>query len=143
MNQPTHHHMAAVKRIIRYLLETQECEIFFPATSNLNLNAYCDADWASYPDTPRLTTGWCVFLGDAPISWKCEKHESFKILLPKRNITLSSACSEVVLIRRFLDEPGFPQRHATPLQANNTSAIVIAENPVFDERTKPIEVKCH
>ena len=40
-------------------------------------------------------------------------------------------------------EIGFPQYHPTPLYDDNTSAIQIATNPIFHEKTKHIEVKCH
>ncbi|RVW44711.1 Retrovirus-related Pol polyprotein from transposon RE1 [Vitis vinifera] len=43
----------------------------------------------------------------------------------------------------LLQELGFPQTTSTPLHADNTSAIPIATNPVFHERTKHIEVDCH
>ncbi|XP_034698262.1 uncharacterized protein LOC117923871 [Vitis riparia] len=38
---------------------------------------------------------------------------------------------------------GFPHTTSTPLHADNTSAIQIATNPVFHERTKHIEVDRH
>nr|KYP68295.1 Retrovirus-related Pol polyprotein from transposon TNT 1-94 [Cajanus cajan] len=37
----------------------------------------------------------------------------------------------------------FGQPDSTPLHADNTSAIQIAANPVFHQRTKHIEVDCH
>ncbi|KAL6316671.1 hypothetical protein AAG906_019584 [Vitis piasezkii] len=37
----------------------------------------------------------------------------------------------------------FPQTTSTPLHVDNTSAIQIATNPLFHERTKHIEVDCH
>ena len=40
-------------------------------------------------------------------------------------------------------ELGFSQPDPTPLNANNTSAIQIATNPFYHERTKHIEVGCH
>jgi len=42
-----------------------------------------------------------------------------------------------------LDQLGFSQPTSTPLHADNTSAIQIAANLVFHERTKHIEVDCH
>lgn len=71
MSSPRHLHLAAVRRIIRYLLGSPTRGLFFPTNSSLQLTAYCDADWAGCPDTRRSTTGWCMFLGDALISWKC------------------------------------------------------------------------
>ncbi|KAL6339396.1 hypothetical protein AAG906_032926 [Vitis piasezkii] len=56
---------------------------------------------------------------------------------------MSTACSEIVWLRGLLEELGFPQTTSTPLHADNTSAIQIATNPVFHERTKHIEVDCH
>ena len=43
----------------------------------------------------------------------------------------------------MLGEISVPQLTPTPLHADNTSAIQIAANPVFHERTKHIEVDCH
>lgn len=56
---------------------------------------------------------------------------------------MSSACSEVVWLRHLLNELGFPQRVATPIHVDNTSAIQIDVNLVFHERTKHTEVDCH
>lgn len=43
----------------------------------------------------------------------------------------------------ILAELGFPQIIATPLYTHNTSAIQIANNLIFHEGTKYIEVDCH
>ena len=56
---------------------------------------------------------------------------------------MSTACSKIVWLRGLLEELGFPQTTSTPLHVDNTSAIQIATNPVFHERTKHIEVDCH
>ena len=56
---------------------------------------------------------------------------------------MSSACSEIVWLRRLLFELGFSQSTITPFDANNTSAIQIVANLVFHECTKNIEVDCH
>ncbi|XP_060670003.1 retrovirus-related Pol polyprotein from transposon RE1 isoform X5 [Ziziphus jujuba] len=144
MRQPRHLHLAAVKRIIRYLIGTPSRGIFYKAHSSLILQAYSDADWAGCPDTRRSTTGWCMYLGDALISWKCQKQRKLsKSSIESEYRAMSSACSEIVWLRRLLSELGFPRADPTPLYADNMSAIRITVNPVLHERTKHIEVDCH
>ena len=57
MTTPRHLHLAAVQRIIRYLLGTPNRGLFFPAGSSLKLIAYSDVDWVGCPDTCRSTAG--------------------------------------------------------------------------------------
>ena len=56
---------------------------------------------------------------------------------------MSAACFEILWLRGLLSDVGFLAEGATPLYANNTSAIHITANPIFHERTKHIEVDCH
>ena len=56
---------------------------------------------------------------------------------------MSSACSEILWLRRLLLELGFAQASPTSLNADNTRAIKITENHVLHECTKHIEVDYH
>uniref|UniRef100_A0A1S8ACK4 Cysteine-rich RLK RECEPTOR-like protein kinase n=1 Tax=Citrus limon TaxID=2708 RepID=A0A1S8ACK4_CITLI len=144
MQAPRHLHLSAVRRIIRYILGTPSRGLFFPTGSSPQLQAYSDADWAGCPDTRKSTMGWCMFLGDALISWKCKKQDSVsKSSTEAEYRSMSAACSEIIWLRGLLTELGFSQHQPTPLHADNTSAIQIAANPVYHERTKHIEVDCH
>ncbi|XP_050217411.1 uncharacterized mitochondrial protein AtMg00810-like [Mercurialis annua] len=143
MQAPQHLHLSAVRRIIRYVLGTPSRGLLFPRGSSLQLQAYTDADWAGCPDTRKSTTGWCMFLGDALISWKCKKQDSIsKSSTEAEYRAMSAACSEVIWLRGLLTKLGIPQVQPTPLHGDNTSAIQIAANPVYHERTKHIEVDC-
>jgi len=56
---------------------------------------------------------------------------------------MSAACSEIVWLRGLISELRFPPTAPAPLHGDNTSAIQIAVNPIYHERTKHIEVDCH
>lgn len=144
MTSPQHLHLAAIRRIIRYLRGSPTRGLFFPTGSFLQLVAYSDANQGGCPDTRRSTMGWCMFLGDALISWRRKKQDRVsKSSTEAEYCAMSTACSEIVWLRGLLEELGFPQTTSTPLHVDNTSAIQIATNPIFHERTKHIEVDCH
>jgi hypothetical protein len=118
--------------------------LFFPTGSSLRLVAYSDVDWAGCPDTRRSIKGWCMFLGDSLISWKSKKQARIsKSSTESKYQAMSTACSEIVWLLGLLAELGFSQSDSTPLHVDNASAIQIATNPVYHERTKRIEVDCH
>ena len=45
----------------------------FYSKTNLQLNAFCDSNWAGCLDDRRSTFGFAVFLGDCLISWIAKK----------------------------------------------------------------------
>ncbi|GJZ57065.1 RNA-directed DNA polymerase, eukaryota [Tanacetum coccineum] len=62
-------HLAALKRILRYVQGTLELGLHLYAFTTTSLVGYTDADWADCPSTRRSTSGYCVFLGDNLLSW--------------------------------------------------------------------------
>ena len=52
------------------------------------------------------------------------------------------AC-EIVWLKNFLMELGFKQSGPMPMHCDNQFVIYIAQNPVFNERTKHIEIDRH
>jgi len=144
MQTPRHLHLAVVRHIIRYLRGSLGRGLFFPTDSPLRLVAHSDAHWAGCPNTRRSVTCWCMFLGDSLISRKSKKQARVsKSSTESKYRAMSTACSEIVWLCGLLAELGFPQSNSTPLHADNTSAIQIAANLVYHERTKHIEVDCH
>ncbi|KAJ9562057.1 hypothetical protein OSB04_007217 [Centaurea solstitialis] len=141
---PTTVHWGAVLRILRYLRGTQFQSLLFPSTSSLKLSAYSDASWDSDPSDRKSTTGFCIFLGDSLISWKSKKQ-----VVVSRSSTeakyraMAVTTSEIVWLRWLLSDMGVDVSQPTPLHCDNKSAMQIAKNSVFHERTKHIEIDCH
>ncbi|KAL4582843.1 hypothetical protein LXL04_007404 [Taraxacum kok-saghyz] len=144
MASPYSNHYAAVLRILRYLKGTMFHGLHFSSKSSLVLKAFSDADWDGDLTDRRSTTGYCFFLGDSLISWRSKKQS-----LTARSSTeseyraLADTTQELVWLRWLLADMCAPQSLPTSLWCDNNSAIQIAHNDVFHERTKHIEIDCH
>ncbi|XP_059294797.1 uncharacterized mitochondrial protein AtMg00810-like [Lycium ferocissimum] len=66
-------HMSAALHVLRYLKGTHDMEVFLTNSPDFSLQAYCDSDWASCPESRRSVSGFCVSLGGSFISWKSKK----------------------------------------------------------------------
>ena len=53
------------------------------------------------------------------------------------------ASSEMLWVRSFLEELGFPVQGTMPMYCDNQAAIFLANNPTFHERAKHIVIDCH
>ena len=144
MSAPRSTHYATVLRILRYIKGTLFHGLHFSAHSSLELRAYSDADWAGNPTDWRSTTGYCFFLGDYLISWRSKK----QTVVARSNSeaeyrALADATQELLWLRWLLEDLGISHTIATTINCDNHSAILIAHNNGFHERTKHIEIDCH
>lgn len=64
LHTPTSTHWAYAKWVLRYLKGVVEDGLFYTKGS-LQLQAYCDSDWAGSPDDRRSTSGFAVYLGQS------------------------------------------------------------------------------
>lgn len=144
MSSPCTNHYAVVLRILRYVKGTMFHGLRFRFDSPLILYAYTDSDWAGDPTDRRSITGNCFFLGHSLISWKSKKQTVVSRSSTEAEYrALADTTSELVWLRWLLEDMGVPQLSPTNIYCDNHSAIQIAHNDVFHERTKHIEVDCH
>uniref|UniRef100_A0A2N9EIU4 Reverse transcriptase Ty1/copia-type domain-containing protein n=1 Tax=Fagus sylvatica TaxID=28930 RepID=A0A2N9EIU4_FAGSY len=144
LSAPHSTHYAAVLHILRYIKGTMFHGLHFSAHSTLDLCAYSDADWAGDPTDRRSTTGFCFFLGDSLISWRSKKqHIVSRSSTEAEYRALADTTSELLALRWLLEDMGLTHSSPTIIHCDNRSAIQIAHNDVFHERTKHIEIDCH
>uniref|UniRef100_A0A2N9GND3 Integrase catalytic domain-containing protein n=1 Tax=Fagus sylvatica TaxID=28930 RepID=A0A2N9GND3_FAGSY len=144
MAAPRSLHYAVVLRILRYLKGTLFHGLHFSSQSSLTLQAYFDADWAGDPTDRRSTTGYCFLLGDSLISWRSKKQSVVARSSTEAEYrALADTTAELLWLRWLLQDLGIDCSTAVPIHCDNRSAIQIAHNDVFHERTKHIEIDCH
>jgi len=68
MHDPREPHLAALKRILRYVRGTLHLGLLLRPSTSADLVVYTDADWAGCPDTRKFTSGYAMFLGDNLVS---------------------------------------------------------------------------
>ncbi|CAM8949458.1 unnamed protein product [Rhodiola kirilowii] len=144
MHKPTADHLQAVHRVLRYIKGAPAQGLLFPAMSDLTINAYCDADWASCPITRKSITGYCITLGPCAVSWKTKKQPVISRSSAESEYrSMAATCCELTWLVRLLTDMKVPVTASIPMHCDNKAAIHIAHNPVFHERTKHVELDCH
>ena len=144
MQQPRQEHWEAALRVVCYLKGSPRQGIFLHRDNDLKLYGWCDSDWASCPLTRRSLTGWFVFLGQSPISWKTKKqHTVSRSSAEAEYRSLATTTCELKWLKGVLSCLGVSHSPPMHVYCDSQAALHIAKNPVFHERTKHIEVDCH
>ncbi|GKE75655.1 ribonuclease H-like domain-containing protein [Tanacetum coccineum] len=76
MHAPREPHLAALKRVLRYVRDTLDFGPQLYAFITGSLVAYTDTDWAGCHTTRRSTSGYCVFLKDNLLSWSAKRQHT-------------------------------------------------------------------
>jgi hypothetical protein len=75
MSSPTELHIQAVKRILRYLRETINFEVFYKMRGNRDLLVYMNNDYTRDQDDKKKKSisGYVFLLSSEAISWSLKK----------------------------------------------------------------------
>ena len=146
MDKPNKAHLALAKDVLRYLKGTiSQTLTFHKSRYPLHLHGYSDSDYAG-SENRKSTSGHCFKLteGSALISWKTKKQSV---------VSLSSCEAEYNAISHAVQEGKFLRQLFADMQnlatdkfdlfVDNQGAIKLANNHMFQQRTKHVEVKYH
>ncbi|WMV17319.1 hypothetical protein MTR67_010704 [Solanum verrucosum] len=76
MQKPKVSYWETCLRLVRYIKGCPGQGILLSSTPSTQLEAFCDSDWASCPNTRRSVSGYLVKLGNSIISWKSKKQHT-------------------------------------------------------------------
>jgi len=144
VSKPTNEHHQETMRVLGYLKNAPGIGIFFYSQNSIQLKAYSDSDWATCPETRKSITGFSVYLGESLISWKSKKQQTIsRNSFEAEYRALTSTTCEIQWTTYLLVDLHIKHLQPTLLYSDNQAAIQIANNQVFHERTKHIEIDCH
>nr|GEV17815.1 ribonuclease H-like domain-containing protein [Tanacetum cinerariifolium] len=96
--KPTKKHLAAVKRIFRYLKDTVNMGLWYPKDTGFELTAFSDSNHAGCLDSRKSTSGGIQFLGcDKLVSWSSKKQDCTSMSFAEAEYVSLSACYAQVL----------------------------------------------
>lgn len=120
MHKPTTVHFQSAKRVLRYLVGTTAQGILLASNSAAQLTAFCDSDWASCPMTRRSTSGYCIFFGSSPVSWKSKKQTVVARSSAEAEYrAMALTTCEITWLTALLKDLGFSNLPPTVLNCDN------------------------
>ena len=109
----------------------------------LELEAYCDADYAA-AENRKSMMGYIFKLAGAAVSWMAKLEPTVAISSTEAEyMALLQAVKESIWIQRFLQELGRQVKNSDVIMEDNQGAIALAHNPEYHARTKHIDVQYH
>ncbi|KAJ9536406.1 hypothetical protein OSB04_un000419 [Centaurea solstitialis] len=141
--KPKESHLAAVKRIFRYLKGTPYYGLWYPKGLGFELQAYSDADYGGCNMDRKSTSGHIQLLGNKLVSWASKKQQCVSTSTAESEyVAAASCCSQVLWMQTQLRDYGFVYKKI-PIYCDSKSAIAISANPVQHSKTKHIDIRYH
>ncbi|KAG7559386.1 Reverse transcriptase RNA-dependent DNA polymerase [Arabidopsis thaliana x Arabidopsis arenosa] len=144
MKEPTVYHWSMVDRILKYLKGSPGQGIWMGKNSSTEIVGYCDADYGGDRNDRHSTTGFCTFIGGNLVTWKSKKQKVVSCSSAEAEYrAMKKLTNELTWLKALLKDFGIEQKTPITFHCDNQAAIHIANNPVFHERTKHVEIDCH
>ncbi|XP_071713155.1 uncharacterized protein [Rutidosis leptorrhynchoides] len=145
MHCPLQSHTKAAFRVLRYLKGNPGAGVqIIRNAGTYNIYAYSDADWGKYLESRSSVSGYCLYLCGSLISWKSKKQPTVSRSSTESEYrSLAAATSEILWVVKLLADLKVNNLLPVKLFCDNKSALLLAANPVFHERSKYFEIDVH
>jgi hypothetical protein len=124
MHDPREPHLAALKRLLRYLQGTVDYGLLLHRSTSSDLVVYTDTDWVGCPDTRRSTSGFAVFFGGNLVSWSSKRQPVVSRSSAEAEYrAVANGVAEAAWLRQLLAELHSPLSRNTLVYCDNVSAV--------------------
>ncbi|KAH0813995.1 hypothetical protein GEV33_008796 [Tenebrio molitor] len=131
-----------VKRMLRYLKDTQQFGLIYRRQTAPVLAAYADSDWAGSLDR-KSTTGFLLQVHGNVVCWSTKKQNTVALSSTEAEyVALACAAAELVWLRNLLRDMHVTYEDSTIMFEDNQSCIHLLSK-YEHRRMKHLDVKYH
>ncbi|CAI5961238.1 unnamed protein product [Closterium sp. NIES-65] len=135
-------HMAAAKRVLRYLCSTSGMGLVLGGRRRVVLIGHADASWADDQATQRSSQGYTFSLGSGSVSWRSTCSSSVLGSSCEAEIyTGAVAAQELRWLTYLLTDLGEPPRSPPVLYVDNKAMLALCREHRLEHRTKHIALR--
>jgi hypothetical protein len=112
--------------------------------TQVSLQAYVDANYATDKETSKSVSGHVFVMTGGAVSWRSKRQSVVATSTCQAEyIAVSEMSREAVWLRSLLEEIGLDQLPPTRAHEDNEAARFLAHHPAVTERSKHIRVRYH
>ncbi|CAI7839704.1 unnamed protein product [Closterium sp. NIES-54] len=135
-------HMAAAKRVLRYLFSTSGLGLVLGGRRPVVLTGHADASWADDQATQRSSQGYTFSLGSGSVSWRSTRSSSVLGSSCEAEIYAGAmAAQELCWLTYLLTDLGEQPRSPPFLYVDNKAMLALCREHRLEHRTKHIALR--
>ncbi|CAI7785873.1 unnamed protein product [Closterium sp. NIES-54] len=135
-------HMAAAKRVLRYLCSTSGMGLVLGGRRPVVLTGHADASWADDQTTQRSSQGYTFSLGSGSVSWRSTRSSSVLSSSCEAEIYAEvMAAQELRWLTYLLTDLGEQPRSPPVLYVDNKAMLALCWEHRLEHRTKHIALR--
>ncbi|CAI7819943.1 unnamed protein product [Closterium sp. NIES-54] len=135
-------HMAAAKRVLRYLCSTSGLGLVLGGQRPVVLTGHADTSWADDQATQRSSQGYTFSLGSGSVSWRSTRSSSvLGSSCEAENYAGAMAAQELRWLTYLLTGLGEPPRSPSVLYVDNKAMLAFCWEHRLEHRTKHIALR--
>ncbi|CAI5969611.1 unnamed protein product [Closterium sp. NIES-64] len=135
-------HMAAAKRVLRYLCSTSGMGLVLGGRRREVLTGHADASWADDQATQRSSQGYTFSLGSGSVSWRSTRSSSVLGSSCEAEIYAGAmAAQELRWLTYLLTDLGETPRSPPVLYVDNKAMLALCREHRLEHRTKHIALR--
>lgn len=144
LSNPGIDHRKAVKRVMRYLLKTQNLMLVYRRSNQPEITGYCDSDYVGCLDSRRSTFGYVFLFSEGTISWRSAKQGLVaSSTMEAEYIACYESSNQAIWQRNFVTGLHLVPGVERPFKVycDNNSIVLYANNNWSSTKSKYIDIK--